>query len=132
MGSFGDTFELTCLDLLFASTVWIGLKDGDPGDDNAGGTEPTDPTGGYTRIESIAADWGAAANGAIENSEIQEFVESTAAWSSGATPLTHFIIMSASSGGDLLAHGTLSTSRTVDAAGIKLRFPVGEIDVTLD
>jgi len=132
MGSFGATFENTCLDLLFAATVYIGLKTADPGDDNGGGTEPTIPTGGYARIESVAADWEAAAAGAIQNGEIQEFVESTAAWSTAATPLTHFIIMDAASAGNLLAHGTLTTPRTVNAAGVLLRFPVGEIDVTLD
>ena len=132
MGSFGNFFELVCLDLLFASTVHIGLKTADPTDDNSGGTEPTIPTGGYARIESIAGDWEAAAAGAIQNDEIQEFVESTAAWSSGATPLTHFIIMDAASGGNMLAHGSLTTPRTVNAAGVLLRFPVGEIDVTLD
>lgn len=132
MGSFSDFFELVCLNLLFESTVYIGLKTGDPGDDNGGGTEPTIPTGGYARIESIAGDWENAAAGAIQNDEIQEFVESTAAWSTGATPLTHFIIMDAASGGNLLAHGELTTPRTVNAAGVLLRFPVGEIDVTLD
>lgn len=132
MGSFGNIFELTCLNLLFESTVYIGLKDSDPGEANAGGTEPTIPTGGYARIESVAGDWSEAADGAIENDEIQEFVESTAAWSSGATPLTHFIIMSAASGGEMLAYGELTTPRVVNASGVLLRFPVGEIDVTLD
>lgn len=132
MGSFGDFFELVCLDLLFASTVYIGLKTADPTDDNSGGTEPTIPTGAYARIVSIAGDWEAAAAGAIQNGEIQEFVESTAAWSTGATPLTHFIIMDAATAGNMLAHGSLTTPRTVNAAGVLLRFPVGEIDVTLD
>ena len=132
MGSFSDFQELVILNALFANTVYIGLKTADPTDNNSGGTEPTIPTGGYTRIESIAADWGEAAAGAIDNAEIQEFPESTAAWSTGATPLTHFIIMDAASTGNMLAHGTLTTPRTVNATGVLLRFPVGEIDVTLD
>ena len=132
MGSFSNEFEIICLDLLFADTVYIGLKTADPTDNNSGGTEPTIPTGAYARIESIAADWEAAAAGAIQNDEIQEFAESSAAWSTGATPLTHFIIMDAASGGTMKAHGSLTTPRTVNAAGILLRFPVGKIDVTLD
>jgi len=131
MGSFSNFFELVCLDLLFAANVYIGLKTADPTDDNSGGTEP-DGTGSYARILSIPGDWEDAAAGAIQNDEIQEFAESTAAWSTGATPLTHFIIMDALSGGNMLAHGSLTTPRTVNAAGILLRFPVGEIDVTLD
>jgi hypothetical protein len=132
MGSFGNYFELTCLDLLFAATVYIGLKTADPGDDNAGGVEPTIPTGAYARIVSPSTDWPAAAAGAIANTSILAFAESTAPWSSGATPLTHFIIMDAASGGNMLAHGSLTTPRTVNAAGIVLRFPIGDLDVTLD
>lgn len=132
MGSFSDYFELQCLNLLFASTVYIGLKTADPTDNNSGGTEPTIDTGGYARIVSPATDWEDAAAGAIKNDEILEFPESTAAWSTGATPLTHFIIMDAASGGNMLAHGALTTPKTVNAAGIVLRFPVGELDVTLD
>lgn len=132
MGSFGNYFELQCLDLLFANTVYIGLKTGDPLDDNSGGTEPTDPTGAYERITSLPADWEDAAAGAIQNDEILEFAESSGAWSTGATPLTHFIVMDAITGGNMLSHGQLTTPRTVNAAGVLLRFPVGDIDVTLD
>ena len=132
MGSLSNYQELVVLNALFANTVYIGLKTADPTDDNSGGTEPTIDTGGYTRIESIPGDWEDAAAGAIKNDEIQEFPESTAAWSTGATPLTHFIIMDAASAGNLLAHGTLTTPRTVNAAGVLLKFPVGELEVILD
>ncbi len=132
MGSFGNYFELQCLNLLFADTVYIGLKTADPADDNSGGDEPVIDTGGYARIVSPATDWEDALAGAIQNGEILEFPESTAAWSTGATPLTHFIIMNAAVAGEMLAHGELSIPRTVDAIGVLLRFPVGELDVTLD
>jgi len=132
MGSFGNFFELQCLNLLFNATVYIGLKTANPTDDNSGGTEPTIPTGGYARIVSPATDWEEAAAGAIQNDEILAFAESTAAWSTGATPLTHFIVMDAAVAGNMLAHGELTTPRTVNAAGVLLRFPVGELDVTLD
>lgn len=130
--SFSNEFEIICLDLLFSETVYIGLKTADPTDDNSGGDEPVIDTGGYTRIESVPADWGPAAAGKIENSAILEFPESTDPWSTGATELTHFIIMDAASGGVMKAHGLLTTPRIVNAAGVLLRFPVGEIDVTLD
>ena len=132
MGSFSNYFELICLDLLFNATVYIGLKTADPTDDNSGGTEPTIDTGGYARIVSPPTDWEDAANGAVKNDEILEFPKSTDAWSTGATPLTHFIIMDAASAGNMLAHGQLTTPRTVNAAGILLRFLVGELQVTLD
>lgn len=130
--SFGNFFELQCLNLLFASTTYIGLKTADPTDDNSGGTEPVIDTGSYGRIVSPPTDWEEAAAGAVKNDAILSFVESTAAWSTGATPLTHFIIMDSASGGNLLAHGQLTTPRTVNAAGVLLKFPVGDLEVTLD
>ena len=132
MGSFSNYQELAVLNDLFSATTYIGLKTADPTDDNSGGTEPTITTGGYARIVSPETDWENAAAGAIKNDTILPFPESTAAWSTGATALTHFIIMDAASGGNMLAHGTLTTPRTVNAAGILLKFPVGELEVTLD
>lgn len=138
MGSFADYAELKILELLvgktaFATpTAYIGLKTADPTDDNSGGTEPTDPTGAYERITTAGANWATAAAGAIDNSAILAFAESTAAWSTGATPLTHFIIMDAVTGGNCLAHGSLTVARTVNAAGVTLAFAIGDLTITLD
>jgi len=138
MGSFGNYAELKVLELLvgktaFATpTAYIGLKTGDPTDAGSGGTEPTDPTGAYSRITTAGANWDAAAAGAIQNGAALSFAESSGAWSTGATPLTHFIIMDASTGGNLLAHGTLTVARTVNAAGVTLTFAIGDLDLTLD
>lgn len=139
MGSFSDYAEVKILEHLIGKTsftmptnAYIGLKTADPTDDNSGGTEPTIPTGGYARKQTVGADWNPAANGAIDNANALSFPESTAAWSTGATPLTHFIIMDAASGGNLLAHGSLAQSRTVNAAGITLTFAAGDLDITLD
>ena len=138
MGSFGDYAENKVLDHIVGKTsftmptAYIGLKTADPTDDNSGGTEPTIDTGGYARIVTAGANWNAASGGATDNATALAFAESTAAWSTGATALTHFIIMDAASGGNMLAHGTLTTARTVDAAGITLEFAIGELDITLD
>ena len=130
--TFSNFQEAVILNALFAGTVYIGLKTADPGEANAGGTEPTIPTGNYARVVSPETDWETATEGAIQNDTALEFGESSAAWSTGATPLTHFIIMDAAAAGNMLGYGELTTPRTVNAAGVILRFPVGELDVTLD
>lgn len=138
MGSFADYAEDKVLELIvgktaFATpTAYIGLKTGDPLDDNSGGTEPTDPTGAYERITTAGANWATSSGGSIDNSAILAFAESTAAWSTGATPLTHFIMMDAITGGNCLAHGSLSVARTVNAAGVTLAFAIGDLTITLD
>ena len=139
MGSFADFWENEILDHLFMkgsytmpTNLWVGLSTADPADDEGGLAEPTIPTGGYARVSTDGDDWDVAAAGATANAEILTFPESTAAWSSGASPLTHFAIFDAATAGNMVAHGSLSVSRTVNAAGVTLRFPVGELDVTLD
>lgn len=138
MGSFADFWENEVLDHLFMkgsytmpTNLWVGLSTADPTDDASGLAEP-DGTGSYARIETAGADWDAAAAGATANATILAFAESTAAWSTGATPLTHFGVFDALSGGNMVAYGSLSISRKVEAAGVVLRFPIGELDVTLD
>ena len=66
------------------------------------------------------------------NSAVIEFAESTAAWSSGANALTHWGIWDALSGGNCVLHGDFTVSRTVNAAGIILKVPIGELDVSAD
>jgi len=138
MGSFGDYAENKILDHITGKTsftkptAFIGLSTADPADDGSGLAEPTIPTGGYARIETEGADWDAAAAGAVANAAALAFPISTDAWSTGETPLTHFAIFDAASGGNMLAHGALDTPRTVDAAGITLSFAIGELDITLD
>jgi hypothetical protein len=137
MGSLSDYAENAILDHIVGKTTfliptsYIGLKTADPTDDNSGGTEPTAGTGSYARITTSASDWDTAASGATANATALGFAASTAAWSTGATNLTHFIIMDALTGGNLLAHGALTTPRAVDAASIILRFAIGDLDITL-
>ena len=136
-GSFADFWEDEILDHLFGKgvynppTIYIGLSTADPLDDESGLAEPVDPTGGYTRIATAGADWDVSADGATANAAILAFAESTAAWSTGATPLTHFALFDADTDGNMLAHGDLTVAREVNESGKTLRFAIGELDVTL-
>jgi len=138
MGSFSDYTENKVLDHINGKTAftmptaYVGLKTADPTDDNSGGTEPTIATGGYARVATTGAMWAAAASGAASNAAKITFPTSTAAWSTGATNLTHFIIMDAATGGNLLLHGSLDTPRAVNAAYIILEFAIGALTETLD
>jgi len=120
------------------AVVYLGLKTADPLNNNSGGTEPTIPTGGYARVATTGVSWDAATPGGAAtasytaNAAALAFPVSTAAWSTGATPLTHFIIMDAASGGNMIACGALTTPRTVNAAGVTLSYAIGDLDVTLD
>lgn len=124
----------TILDWLFSGNVYLSLSTADLLEDASGNAEP-DGTGSYGRALIAPADMGAAAvadPATIDNVNSIDFAESTAAWSSGASALTHWGIWDAVSGGNCIMHGDLTTPRTVNAAGITLKVPVGDLDVSAD
>ena len=122
------------LDWLFSGNVYLSLSEADLLEDASGNDEPTS-AGSYARALIAPADMGAAAvadPATIDNVNSIDFAESTAAWSSGAGALTHWGIWDAVSGGNCIMHGDLTTPRTVNAAGITLKVPVGDLDVSAD
>ena len=131
MGSFSDHWENEILDHLFGKgaytppTIYVGLSTADPGDDGTGLAEPSG--NGYARVATAAADWNAAAGGALDNANALEFPTATGSWGT----VTHFALFDAATDGNLLAHGTLSQSKVI-ASGDVGRFAAGDLDVSLD
>ena len=131
MGSFSDYWENEILDHLFGKgsytppTIYVGLSTADPGDDGAGLSEPTG--NGYARAQTDAGDWDSASAGSLANANAISFNEATGDWGT----VTHFALFDAVSGGNLLAHGSLSQSRAI-TSGDTARFGAGDLDVNLD
>lgn len=131
MGSFSDYWENEILDHLFGNgsytppTIYLALSTADPGDDGTGLSEPSG--NGYARAVTAASDWNAASGGALDNANVIEFPEATGAWGT----ITHFALLDAASGGNLLAHGALSQSKTI-ASGDTARFAAGDLEINLD
>jgi hypothetical protein len=122
--------EDLALDAVFAGTLYIGLFSVTPTDAyTSGSPDGTEASGGgYARA---SATFDAASGGATANTGVVTFTESTGAWASGAS-LPYFGVFTAASGGSLIGYGTLTTARTVDAAGITLSFAAGALDITQD
>ncbi len=131
MGSFSDHWENEVLDHLFGKgiyappTIYLGLSIADPGDNGAGLSEPS--AGGYARLAISAADWNSASGGSLDNASAVAFGEATGDWGT----VTHFALFDAATGGNMLAHGALSHSKTV-SSGDTVRFVAGDLDVSLD
>jgi len=131
MGSFADFWEDEILDHLFGKgaytppTIYVGLSTADPGDDGTGLSEPSG--NGYARKVTAASDWDAASGGALDNANTIEFAEATGNWGT----VTHFALFDAATSGNLLAHGSLTQSKTIDD-GDTARFAAGDLDVSLD
>jgi hypothetical protein len=100
--------------------VYVGLYTSDPTDANTG----TEVSGGsYTRK---AVTFGAPANGVSTNSAAVNFDTATASWGT----VTHMGLLDASTGGNLLYHGALTTSKTV-SNGDAFIFAIAALSVTL-
>lgn len=107
--------------------VYVGLSTTAP---VADGTNITEPSGnGYARVlignpaQSLTLKMGAASNGAITNAEAIMFPEATGAWGT----ITHFVFFSASTGGNKLGYGTLTSPISPISGDVPL-FRTGELD----
>ncbi|HSV98857.1 MAG TPA: hypothetical protein VLI39_01700 [Sedimentisphaerales bacterium] len=131
MGSFSNYWENKVLDHLFGKgtyappTIHVALSTADPGEDGSGLDEPEGA--GYARAVTQASDWSSADGGLIDNVEGIEFNAATGAWGT----LTHFALFDAATGGNLLAHGSLTQPRNVNASDAPV-FPPSDLQVTLD
>ena len=131
MGSFSDYLENELLDHVFGKgsytppTIYVALSTANPLDDGSGLAEPSGNS--YARVQTAATDWNAASSGFIDNATVIEFNEATGSWGT----ITHFALMDAASGGNLLVHGALSTSKSI-GTGDTAEFAAGDLDVSLD
>ena len=105
-------------------SLYIALYTTDPGE-AGGGTEAS--FGGYAR-QAVArgSGWTVLGNKA-ENAAAITFPEAT----SGSETVTHFAILTDSSGGDMLYYSSLTASRAV-ATGVTLEFAAGVLTITED
>ena len=131
MGSFADYVENKVLDHITGKTsftmptAYLAASTADPTDDGSGLAEPSG--GSYARLETAGSDWAAASGGATSNAAILAFAEATGSWGT----ITHVALFDAASGGNMLAHAALDSSQSI-SSGEVLRFPIGDLDITLD
>jgi hypothetical protein len=126
--SFSNGFETHVLKYVFTTdsvtrpTAWyVGLFTADPTDTGSGATEISGNA--YARVAATFTVSGSEAT----TSAAVEFAAATGSWGT----ISHIGIFDASSGGNLIAHSALTSSKAI-ATGDVLRFPAGDIDISLD
>jgi hypothetical protein len=129
-GSKSDYLENKVLDAVFNGTSWTtinnvyvalftGTLSGDtPGTEVSGGS--------YARVSTAPADWTAASSGSLNNGNAITFPAPTANWGT----VTHFGIFDASTSGNALYYGDLTTSRTINNGDGAPSFASGALVVT--
>jgi len=125
--SFSNYLETKILDHVFGgtaytapSTLYVALFTADPGDGDSG-TEVSG--GGYTRQTVTFTTTGATTS----NDSAVEYATATANYGT----VSHIGIYDASSAGNLLAHASLTSSKTIETGDV-FRIPAGDLDITLD
>jgi len=120
---FSNTYETIVLKYAFNAdsvtrpTAWyLGLFTADP----SSGTEISGNSYARTAVTFTVTGDTATNSGAVE------FPVATGSWGT----VSHVAIFDASTNGNQIAYATLTTSKTIGVDDI-LRFPVGEVDVTL-
>jgi len=111
------------------SAVYLALFTSDPGEDGSG-TELGDSN--YTRQDaaqgsSIETGWTAASDGVSKNAKKVEFPAIT----DGQVTVNHFALFDAQTGGNMLYHAALSSSKTLEIDDV-LTFDVESTTVTVD
>lgn len=137
MAGFTDATERAILDHVLGDPPWsppgtlyIGLSSTTPTEAGAGFTEPS--TGSYARVSTTASDWSAASGttpAVKTTTATKTFPTATADWAAGAN-LTHFGLFDASSAGNLVAWGALTTAKPV-LNGDTANFAAGALTLKL-
>lgn len=102
------------------ATLYLALYTSNPDEGNTG----TEVSGGSYARQTIAF---TITNNLASNTSAIEFPVATGTWGT----VTHIGVMDNLTTGNLLAYAALSSSKAV-SAGDALRFPAGDIDITLD
>lgn len=132
MSAFGNYSELRTLDFWFKANsltttapanVYVSLHTGDPGD--TGANEAS--TGGYARVAQTFA---AASTDGGGTTTIDSNAAITIGPFSGSDTFTHMGIWDASTSGNFIAGGALSSSRSVVSSD-QIKFNSGNITVAL-
>jgi hypothetical protein len=102
------------------ATLYVGLFTSNPGETGSG----TEVSGGSYARQTIAF---TVTGSQASNTAAVEFPTATASWGT----ITYAAIYDAVSGGNLLAYGALTTSKTIDSGDV-FRIPAGDFDINLD
>ena len=127
--SFSNYLETKVLDHVFGGTaytapgtLYLGLHTSNPAEDDSG-TEVSTSGTAYAR-QTVAF---TTSGDTTSNTAAVEYPTATASYGT----VSHVGVYDASTAGNLLAYGALTTSKAI-ATGDVLRIPTGDLDITLD
>jgi hypothetical protein len=129
MSAASDFLEIEVLDHVLgngaytpAGTLYLGLWTADDGLE--AGTQTSECSGSAYARQTIAFD--AAASGSTSNTSTVTFPTATGNWGT----ITHVAVMDASTSGNVLFHGAVTTSKTIET-GDTFQVSAGNLTISL-
>ena len=129
MSAASDYLENKVLDHVLGGTtytrptnIYVGLWTADDGLES--GTVTSEVSGGSYARQTITFD--AAAAGSADSAATVTFPTATANWGT----ITHVALMDASTGGNVLFHGSVTTSKTIES-GDTFQISAGNLTISL-
>lgn len=116
--------------LATAPSIWVGLSTTTPTITGGNITEPS--TGSYARVATAAGDWATATSAepsVILNANAVTFPQATGDWSAAAD-MTYYTLHDASTAGNVLGFGLLTTAKPV-LNGDTASFAAGALSMDL-
>lgn len=135
-GSFSDYLENKLLDHVFGAvaysapaTIYVALLTAAPTDASTGSTITEANYTGYARksMTNNKTTFSTSSGGALSNAAAITFAQCTA----GSSAVTHFAIVDAASGGNILAWGDLTVSKTITSGDIP-EFAATSLSISLN
>lgn len=109
-------------------TAYVALCTAAPTDTDTGTTITEANYTSYARVSTAGSDWNAYTGGSADNANDITFPKCTG----GTNTITHFAIVDASSAGNLLLYGSLSSGSLAVSNNITPEFVAGTLTVTAD
>jgi hypothetical protein len=116
--------------IVFPTTLYIALSKTAPNDSGGNITEPT--ASSYTRlaVSSDSINWTEATTGTLNNSVAFRFSEAEESWTTAASPITHWAIYDAQTGGNMMFYGSLLRAQEIPTGSI-LEIPENGLVTTI-
>lgn len=112
------------------STLYLGVGKSAPNESGIGLTEPDAPSYKRYEITSNTTNWTEPTSGSLSNSIAFRFAEAETSWTTAASPLTHWAIFDAATGGNMLFFGSLLKAQEVPSGGI-LEIPQNALETKI-
>lgn len=111
-------------------TIYIGVSKTAPSEDGTNCTEPTASSYKRFAAKCDTTNWNESVQGSTTNSVVFRFNEAQESWTTAASPVTHWVIFDAATGGNMMFYGELMRAQEIPTGAV-LEIPAEGLTTTV-